>query len=367
MAQLGELTQARRLLQRAVRTFGREEVVERARCITALYEIDLASRDLAKLGPELEQAALVLEKHGDLPNAAFAQLVNVRRLLLLGQVAQAERALHGLSLVSAPAYVRALADLSKADIALRTMRTEAARQALTGARDAALAAGIPQLFAEISNLTVQLERPSARLVHQGREQTLGLADIEALRASQKLVVDGCKHEVHSPGKSVSLVTRPVLFALARTLATGGEKGVSREALILEAFGARKPNASHRARLRVEIGRLRRALSSLAFVEATVFGYGLRPKQGTEVVLLLPATPSDESALLALLSAGDAWSTSSLSLALGQSQRSVQRSLGVLARDGKVRAVGRGRTRRWVAPPSSAFATSLLLVAKNTVG
>lgn len=366
MAQLGELTQARRLLQRAVRTFGTEEVVERARCITALCEIDLASRDLSKLGPELEQAALVLEQHGDLTNAAFARLVNVRRLLLLGQVLEAEHALDALRL-SAPAYVLALAELSRADIALRTMRTDAASKALTRARDAALAAGIPQLLAEVSHLTVRLERPAARLVQQRQEKLLNLAAIEALRASQRLVVDGCKHEVHARGTTVSLVTRPVLFALASALAEGDAQGVSREELILAAFAARKPNASHRARLRVEIGRLRRALSSLASVEATAGGYSLRPKQGTEVVLLLPATPSDESALLALLSAGDAWSTSSLALALGQSQRSVQRSLGMLAQEGKVRAVGRGRTRRWVAPPSSAFATSLLLVAKNAAG
>ena len=56
---------------------------------------------------------------------------------------------------------------------------------------------------------------------------------------------------------ISLATRPVLFALARALAEAWPGDVPRDALVARAFGAKLADESHRARLRVEIGRLRR--------------------------------------------------------------------------------------------------------------
>jgi DNA-binding GntR family transcriptional regulator len=64
----------------------------------------------------------------------------------------------------------------------------------------------------------------------------------------------------------------------------------------------------------------------------------------------------------LLADGESWSNSSLALALGASQRTVQRALDALAAAGKVQSLGRGRARRWVTPPVPGFTAALLLPA-----
>jgi len=86
-----------------------------------------------------------------------------------------------------------------------------------------------------------------------------------------------------------------------------------------------------------------------------------------VVRLLPPSESETSALSALLAGGDAWSTSALSAALGKSQRSVQRALLELEAAGRVRALGQGRSRRWLAPESTGITTAMLLVARGALG
>jgi len=367
MAQLGDFARARKLLARAVRGFGAAEAVDRARCVAAQADIALASRDVATAGAELDKAIDVLEAHGDHANALFARLVLIRRLVLLGKARDAGRALAELDLEGAPSRLVAVAELVAADVSTRELHPHDARRALERARVAALASRVPPLIREVESAMSNLDAPAARLRVDGTERFLRLDEVEELLRAGDLVVDGCRRQIRLGGTTVQLVTRPVLFALAATLAEGPSAEATRTELIWQAFATRRPNESHRARLRVEIGRLRKSLAPVAGVEATPDGFALRPRGGTRVTLLLPAAPGETSALLALLGGGEAWSTSALAAALGKSQRTVQRTLGALEEGGQVRTVGDGRARRWVAPPTTGFATTLLLVARETLG
>ena len=159
---------------------------------------------------------------------------------------------------------------------------------------------------------------------------------------------------------VSLTTRPVLFALARALGEAWPADVSRSTLLARAFRAKHADESHRARLRVEIGRLRSKLGTLADVSATTLGFALAPRRARKVVVLAPPVDDPHASVLAFLADGESWSSSALSLALGTSARTVQRALDLLARAGKVQSYGRGRARRWIARPVPGFTTTLLL-------
>ncbi len=163
---------------------------------------------------------------------------------------------------------------------------------------------------------------------------------------------------------ISLARRPVLFALARALGEAWPADVPRDVLLARAFGAKLADESHRARLRVEVGRLRRALQTLARVNATKRGFALAPRHARKVVALAWPIEIDEerAAVLAFLADGESWSSSALALALGTSQRTVQRALDSLAAAGKVQPFGNGRARRWMTPPVPGFATTLLLPA-----
>jgi len=161
---------------------------------------------------------------------------------------------------------------------------------------------------------------------------------------------------------VSLARRPVLFALARALGEAWPGDASRDTLVARAFGAPYVDDSFRARLRVEVGRLRAALRALGGVSATKRGFALAPRRTHEVVVLAPPVEGERAAVLALLADGESWSSSALALALGASQRTVQRALDSLAAAGKVQSLGRGRARRWMTPPVPGFTTLLLLPA-----
>ena len=161
---------------------------------------------------------------------------------------------------------------------------------------------------------------------------------------------------------VSLATRPVLFALARALGEAWPGDLSRDVLLARAFGARFVDESHRARLRVEIGRLRKKLRELAGITATQRGFALAPRRGREVVVLARPVEEEHASVLAFLTDGESWSSSALALALGASQRSVQRALDALAAEGKVQWFGQARARRWITPPVPGFTTILLLPA-----
>jgi hypothetical protein len=362
MAQLGDLARAKLLLRRAARAFGAREAVARARCVVAEAEIALVSRDLNWPLKALDAARATLEVHGDAVNAAHARVLEARRLLLIGRVDEAERALGELESARLPPASRTAHELVVAGIALRRLRTKPARAALARAERAAHRARIPALTSEVERALLVLSTPAGRRIASGEERPLRLAEVEALFASKALVVDACRHIVRDERKRISLARRPVLFALARALGEAWPGDVSRETLVARAFGARRADASHRARLRVEIGRLRAALRSLVQVNATKRGIVLAPRRAREVVVLARPVEEEHAAVLALLADGESWSSSALALALRTSQRTVQRALDGLAAAGKVQSFGRGRARRWLTPLVPGFTTTLLLPA-----
>lgn len=362
MAQLGDLGRARDLLRRAVRAFGAGDALARARCVVAEGEIALAARDLGWPMKRLDAARAVLEAHGDHRNAAHARSIEIRRLLLVGLLDEAEIRLIDLDPACLPPASRATCELVAAGIAIRRLHTKVARAALERAGEAARQAGIAALSTEVENAWLLLQTPAARLITRGEEHLLVLEDVETLLARQTLVVDACRYGVSRADTRVSLAKRPVLFALTLGLARAWPADTSREALMTQAFGMKLTDDSHRARLRVEIGRLRAALGPLAEVTATRRGFVLVPRGGVDVAVLARPVEEPHGAVLALLADGESWSSSALALALGASQRTVQRALDRLSGTGKVQAFGCGRARRWMAPPMPGFATVLLLTA-----
>lgn len=362
MAQLGEHPRARELLRRAARGFGAHEELARARCLVAEAEVALAMRDLGGSPRALAAAAATLDAHADHGNALQARLIAARKFLLLGRLDEAAATLAPLDARGLAPSLAAVAELTAAELALRSLRTGAAQPALARAHEAAERARVPALLAEVAEARAALSRPAARRRSAGGEETLRLDEVEALLASDSLVVDACRRGVGAGDAWRPLARRPVLFALARALAEAWPGDVDREALIAYAFNTRHPDETLRARLRVEVGRLRALIAPLAGIEATARGFVLKPHGGREVAVLAPPIDGDQASLLALLSDGAAWSTSALALALGASQRTVQRALAELETAGRVRAIGRARAQRWLSPPLTGFTTILLLPA-----
>lgn len=362
LAQLGEHARARLLLRRAERGFGAHEAVARARCVVAQAEVALALRDLQAAPAGLARAAQTLQARGDLANAWHAHAIEARHLLLLGRLGDAQAALSRLNGQALPPVLGALAELTAAELALRALKVAEADAALERARRAAIKAQVPALLAEVLDAQALLQRPAARCVGPRGEVLLRLDEVAAWLAGPNLVVDACRHRLCAQGQVLSLARRPVLFALLHALARAWPHDAPREVLIAEVFRQREADETHRARLRVEMGRLRRLLAPMAQVDATERGYALRAPgdTATEVQVLLPPLEGESGALLALLADGAAWSTSALAQALGESQRQVQRALAELQSAGRVRAVGQARARRWVAPPLTGFTTLLLL-------
>lgn len=304
MAQLGDLDRAKTLLRRAARAFGPKAAVARARCQVAEAEVALASRDLGWPAKALDTARATLEAHGDRVNAAHARYLESRRLLLIGRIDEAESLLATLDPAPLPSATRALHALMVAGVAMRRLKTKTAHGALARAEDAASDAGIPALTAEVDSARRLLAAPAARRVGHDGERLLVLEEVEALLASQAFVVDACRL----------------------------------------------------------VGRLRKTLRTLAGVSATSRGFALHPKHACEVVVLALPVEDKHADLLALLADGESWSSSALALALGTSQRTVQRALDALADAGKAQSFGRGRARRWTTPSVPGFTTTLLLPA-----
>ena len=367
MAQLGEHPRARELLRRAARGFGVHEELARARCVVAEAEVALAMRDIGGSPRSLAAAAATLEAHTDSANALQAWLITARRLLLLGRLGEATAALAQLDARDLPPSLRAVAELTAAELALRSLRVGEARMALARAHVAADRAQVPALLAEVAEARAALDRPAARRLSAGSEQALRLDEVSALLASDALVVDACRRGLGAGAEWRPLTRRPVLFALARALAEAWPGDADREALIENAFRTTRPDETHRARLRVEIGRLRAFTKTLVNIEATERGFILRALGERDVAVLAPPIDGDQASLVALLSDGAAWSTSALALALGTSQRTVQRALAGLEAEGRVRSIGRARAQRWLAPPLVGFTTILLLPAALPIG
>lgn len=365
MAQLGDLVRARVLLRRAARAYGAREALSRARCTVAEAEIALASRDLTFSSKSLSTARAILEKYGDRANVAHARYLEIRRLLLIGRLNEAEHALGRLDPDALPAPLRAAHQLVVAGIALRRVQARSARRALVRAARAAQQARIPALVAEVEAASVALTTPAARLIARGTERDLRLEEVEALLSSRALVVDACRFCVREMTTTVGLAGRPVLFTLVRLLAEAWPADVPRETLVTRAFRGRRVDASYRARLRVEVGRLRKVLRTLADIVATQRGFALLPRRAREVLVLARPVEDEHAAVLAVLADGESWSSSGLALALDASPRTVQRALESLAGTGKVQALGRGRARRWMTPSLTGITTTLLLPALLT--
>jgi hypothetical protein len=378
MAQLGEHPRARELLRRAARGFGTHEELARARCVVAEAEVALAQRDLNGPPHALVAAAAVLAARGDRANALQARLIAARQWLVMGRLGEAGAVLAPIDVQQEgmPPALAAVAGLTLAELAQRSLCVEAAHQALLGAQQAAAHAQVPALQAEVAEALAALQRPAARRLRPGedgavQEQLLRLDEVAALLASDVLVLDACRHRLGVGGVEkegsgaapwLSLARRPILFALAHALARAWPGDADRDALIATAFRTRDPDETHRARLRVELGRLRALVKPWARIEATARGFVLRPTDGRDVAVLAPPIAGEQASLQALLADGAAWSTSALALALGDSQRTVQRALAELQEEGRVRSIGQGRTQRWLAPPLAGFTTILLLPA-----
>jgi hypothetical protein len=359
MARLGDFPKARELLRRAARGFGSHEELARARCVVAEAEVAMAMRDFAAAPRALAAALAVLEAHGDYGNALQARLIAARKLLLLGRLEAAAAELSRLDIRALTPALAAVAQLAAAELAMRSLRPAPARAALAQAQAAAARSGVPELLAEVMEANAALQRPAARL-HGGG--AMSLDEVAALLASGKLVLDACRRGLARGTAWRPLARRPVLFSLARTLAEAWPGDAGRDLLIERAFNTRRPDETHRARLRVEIGRLRTLVKGLASIEATPLGFAIRPVDGGALAVLEPPIDGEQASLLALLSDGAAWSTSALALALDASQRTVQRALAELEADGQVRSIGNARTRRWLSPPLAGFTTILLLPA-----
>lgn len=359
MAQLGDFERARALLKAAGQGFGKREIVARARCVVAEAEIALVSRDLGWPVGRLADARLALLDHGDVANAAHAISIEARRSLLLGQLADAEAALAQLDPVQLRPTLRAGFYLVEAGIAARRTRAVAAREALANAQAAAIVSGIPALMGEVEDARQALGKPVALLSRGGERREVALDAVETLFGSGVLVVDATRNGLRQGDEAVSLSTRPVLFALLRTLAEAWPQDVSRESLLRQAFNARQADESHRARLRVEMARLRQEIGPLAEVTATPDGFVLVPRGG-DVALLVSPLDDYNASIMALLADGELWSSSALALALNTSARSVQRALAELEDAGKAQPVGQGRARRWTLVTLPGFPTTLLL-------
>ena len=354
MAQLGDLVRAKALLRRAARAFGPKEAVARARCVVAEAEIALVSRDLGWPAKALDAARATLEAHGDRVNAAHARYLEVRRLLLIGRLDEAERMLAALDPAPFPPASRAAHELVVAGIAMRRLRTKTARAALARAetrraprRHPGADGGDRKRLPRAQHARGAPDRAGRGAPAPARGGRI-VAGVEGARRGRLP-----SYRARRERTVVSLARRPVLFALARALARGVARQTCRGRRSSRGPSARKhADESHRARLRVEIGRLRTLLRTLAGVSATKQGLCAGAARAREVVVLARPVEERHAAVLAFLADGESWSSSALALALGASQRTVQRALDSL-RGGRQGAVVRPRAGASLDDPARA--------------
>lgn len=359
MARLGDLERARALLKAAGRGFASTDRLAQARCCLAEAEIRLAARDGAWPSQALDEARGIFLEHGDLANALHLRLLETRWLILQGRLDAAEAALVAPVAIRSP-MLAALRSLLKAHVALRRVQPEEARRIAATAVAKLPPERFEELRAELERVQDLVAAPVARRRIDGELRAVTLDDLAALDRSGALVVDVARFEARQGALKVALASRPVLFALLKALADAWPGDVSRASLIADAFGGRQVDESHRARLRVEMGRLRRALGASCTAASTPGGYRLEPRAGTQVVLLEALVDTRHGALLALLSDGEAWTSGALAEAGAVSQRSVQRGLEALAASGLIRPEGAGRARRWRVEVPDPVTTSLLV-------
>ncbi|MTH78099.1 helix-turn-helix domain-containing protein [Paracoccus aestuariivivens] len=360
MAQLGDLDRSRELLRAAARAFGSGKPLSVARCRLAAAEIALVSRDLGGTSEALAKARASFIAHGDQRNAAHSAYLQARLALLLGRIDEAESCLGMVDLAALPQVSRGGYWLVVAGIAIRRIQADAARAAFDHALDVARRLSIPSLSTEVDAAIRKFDAPAACLVADGCDRMLSLAEVEAWFASGRLIVDASRNVVRRDRTIISLGRRPILFGLLRVLAEAWPHDVPRDELLKRVFRARHSDESHRARLRVEMARLRKEISPFANITATGRGFVLAPHDQLCPAVLAPPVEEEHADLLGLMADGEAWSSSGLALALDVSPRTTQRALETLHRQGKVEWFGRGRARRWIISKVPGFPINLLL-------
>jgi hypothetical protein len=362
-AQLGDLELARESLLRAVSLS--DEPRTRARARAALVEIALSTGDPAAAARAAKASAEELDAIGDERNAAMQRLVLARAEVLLGRLGEARRVVEQVLSTDVAPDVRAVASLAEAEIAIRALAATEAREALARARLALEHAPHPLLARELLAIERELSLPVARTWRAGVSRSADLFTIEGVSRGEVLLVDACRRVVVAGRATIPLGRRPILFALLHALARVWPESVPRDVLIFHAFQARRVNASHRARLRVEIGRLRRVLDGLAAEPtATRAGYALSSER--DVVTLLPPSDDEAARVALLLGDGASWSAQGLAEHAGISKRTAQRALGALVESGAAFRMRQGKSFRYTRPGAPIASRMLLLglVAKK---
>ncbi|PCC68517.1 HTH domain-containing protein [Nannocystis exedens] len=356
-AQLGDLELARDALARAVDLADDPLLAARARA--ALVEVELGSGAPALAAREARLAADALERLGDPRNAAMQRLVLARAEVLLGRLNEARRAVEAVLAGDLGPDLRAVASLVQAEIAVRALAPTDARSALARAREAMAHAPHQLLARTVEALEQELARPLASVWRAGVTTEADLFAIEALSRGHLLLVDACRRLALGGRVTIPLARRPVLFALLLELARAWPAAVARDLLAARAFSVRRVNDSHRARLRVEIGRLRKLMDGLAAAPvASDDGYLLASQR--DVAVLLPPTDDEAARLGLLLGDGAAWSAQALAEHAGVSRRTAQRALQQLVERGAVVRTGKGKDVRYTRPGAPIASRMLLL-------
>ena len=356
-AQLGDLELAHQALTQALSRA--EEPLTRAHARAALVEIELSTGDAAAAAHAARTSADELARLGDARNAAMQRLVLARAEVLLGRLAEARRRVEEVLEAELAPDLRAVALLAQAELAIRSLAPSVARAALDRARQALAGAPNALLFRALTALEAQLSCPVARLLRGGQLQAADFFAIERASSGEWLMVDACRRLVIGGRVTAPLARRPVLFALLQVLARDWPAPVPRDALASRAFDVRRVNDSHRARLRVELGRLRKVLAGVgAAPRATPDGYALVSER--EVVVLLPPSDDEAERIALLLGDGASWSARGLAEHAGCSPRTVQRALGALVAGGRVVRTGRGGAVRYSRPGTPIASRMLLL-------
>lgn len=354
-AQLGDLELARETLE-LVRTASRDPLLG-ARASAALAEVAITRGDAAEALRSAERAAASLEQLGDTRNAAMQRLVVARAEVLLGRSTAARDTVSGVVATSLPEDVRAVAQLALAEIAVRELAPSRATRAIAAVRDVLDRVPNELLARAVTSLEAELSRPIARLDEAGALKDVDAFGIEAA-FQRAVVVDACRRLVASGRATVPLARRPILFALLLPLARAFPGDVPRDELAKRAFEAKRLNDSHRSRLRVEVGRLRKELEGLVSLTATPSGYALSSER--PIVVLLPPSDDHDANVALLLGDGAAWTAQAIAEHAGISKRTAQRALSSLVEAGRAAKLGSGRNVQY-ASASAPIASRLLLL------